>query len=104
MKRRAGAPYPPPTRPKTARGQEEHHAFLKKAIAPEMCRELPTTTGANRLTVRRRIPLRNDENHLCAGSERPPRVPVRRSACGTVDSRQDTTRSGCADVPKLRSD
>jgi hypothetical protein len=28
-------------------------------------------------------PLRNDENHLCAGSARPPRVPVRRSPVGT---------------------
>ena len=30
----------------------------------------------------RRIPLRNDEDHLCAGSERPPRLPVRRSTNG----------------------
>ena len=34
---------------------------LKKAIAREMYRELPTTTGvASRLTVRRRIDNRDD--------------------------------------------
>jgi hypothetical protein len=36
------------------------------------------------------IPLRNDENNVCACSERPPRVPAGRSACGTVGSLEAT--------------
>jgi hypothetical protein len=51
---------------------------------------------------RKRIPLRNDENHLCAGSERLPRVPVRRSAIGTVDGRQNTTAHQRARRPNTR--
>ena len=31
---------------------------------------------------RKAIPLRNNENHVCAGSERPPRVPAGRSLSG----------------------
>jgi len=37
-----------------------------------------------------RIPLRNDENHVCACSERPPRVPAGRSAIGTLINHEPT--------------
>ena len=65
-------------------------------------------TAHHRLwSSRSRIPLRNDENHVCAGLERPPRVPVRRSSCDNVPNGQVTgcgltTQAGSLPSPGFR--
>ena len=49
------------------------------------CSPESLTWATASLTLQRRkpIPLRNDENQVCAMSAQPPRVPVGRSAAGT---------------------
>jgi len=72
-------------------------------IANDERRSRTTTTNGHR----KRIPLRNDENHVCAGLERPPRVPVRRSSCDNVPNGQVTgcgltTQAGSLPSPGFR--